>query len=163
MKGDDGNVSLSVILSSRVPECLRRRPAVVLERVARGGGETRWFFLVGAGELPSLSARLSPGSAVSFYFDDRIRRWAAVDDAAVAAVLDVVHASGEAVVGLLMPDGVTLDVEFVSGLGDLSDFVAGRTPGELFVGSYPARDDDGIHAVTLILPDRDGVVRCHPH
>jgi hypothetical protein len=30
-------------------------------------------------------------------------------------------------------------------------------------GAFPGRDDDGERALTLPLPDADGVVRPHPH
>jgi hypothetical protein len=34
---------------------------------------------------------------------------------------------------------------------------------QLYFGPFPARDNDGQSAITLVLPDKDGVVRQHPH
>jgi hypothetical protein len=59
-----------------VPELLLvRHPtgAVVLERIARGAGATRWYSLRDPEKLHALAERLTPGSSLSFYFDDRVR------------------------------------------------------------------------------------------
>jgi hypothetical protein len=46
----------------------------------------------------------------------------------------------------------------------LLDFVSALAPSTLFFfGQFPARDNDGDSAITVILPDTDGVVRDHPH
>ena len=82
----------------------------------------------------------------------------------VDLILDLVHAHGEAVVGVLSPNGVEIEVEFVCGLGELSELLGAAADGiELFVGVFPERDNDGVDAVTLDLPDSDGVFRQHPH
>jgi hypothetical protein len=149
-------------VSGRLAEMLAVRPAVVLERVARGGGATNWFYVTSPGQLGELAARFRPGSSVSFYFDDRIK-CTMVDDEFIDDVLDIVVADGEAVVGFLAGDGLELDVDFVAGLGDLTEMLGARGSGTVaFVGAFPARDD-GVDAVTFDLPDADGVVRRHPH
>ena len=154
---------LAVIASTSVGRQLARRPAVVLERLARGGGATRWYFIDDPGKLSELAGRLAPASCVSFYFDGRIERQL-LDDNTVDIVLNLVDAHGEAVVGVLSTDQLLIDVDFVAGLGDLSEFLGPRLYGvELFIGAFPARDDDGVDAVTVDLPDRDGFVRRHPH
>jgi hypothetical protein len=52
----------------------------------------------------------------------------------------------------------------VTGCNDLDDFVSTLTAVSLvFFGPFPASDNDGIRAVTVALPDADGVVRSHPH
>jgi len=150
-------------VSGRVAELLAARPAVVLERVARGGGATNWFYVPTPGQLEELAAQLRPGSSVSFYFDGRIKR-TVLGDEVIDDVLDIVAAEGEAVVGVLADDGLVLDVDFVAGLGDLTEFLGARESGAvMFVGGFPGRDDDGVDAVTFDLPDADGVVRRHPH
>ena len=157
------DLMLAAIGVTPVARLLVGRSAVVLERLARGGGATRWYFIAGETELPALAAALAPGSAVSFYFDGRSRRCRLGDDA-VDLILDLVHAHGEAVVGMLTSDGVEIDVEFVCGVGDLSEMLGSVADGtELFVGVFPERDDNGVDAVTFDLPDSDGVVRQHPH
>ncbi len=47
---------------------------IILERVARGGGATRWFYCRSMAEVVALLPSFRPGSRVGFYFDDRIRR-----------------------------------------------------------------------------------------
>lgn len=150
-------------VSGRLISLLVTRPAVVLERVARGGGATNWFYVASPGQLDELASRLRPGSSVSFYFDDRIKR-SVLGDEFVDDVLDIVAAEGEAVVGVLADGGLELDVDFVAGLGDLTEMLGGRRDGAVvFAGAFPGRDDDGVNAVTVDLPDADGVVRSHPH
>jgi hypothetical protein len=155
---------LDAIGSTPIPRLLSERPAVVLERIARGGGATQWYHLEQTGDLVRLVERLTPGSAVSFYFDGRIER-RFLDENLVDVVLDLIRVQREAVVvGMLSTDRMAIDVEFVAGLGDLSEFLGATLDGvEMFVGAFPARDDDGKDAVTIDLPDPDGVVRRHPH
>jgi hypothetical protein len=154
---------LSAISSTSVPSHLLRRPAVVLERIARGGGETRWYSVTNEDRLEALATRLSPGSSVSFYFDDRIEQ-RDLNDEADDAILDLIRVHGEAVVGVLSPDGLTIEIEFVSDVGELSEFLGARDSDvHLFVGVFPERDDDDPGAISIDLPDRDGVVRRHPH
>ena len=154
---------MAAIASTPVVSCLANHPAVALERLARGGGATRWYFIEDSAQLPLLTEMFRPGSTVSFYFDDRIAA-RPLDEEFVDLVLDLVKAHGEAVVGELSMDGLVLDVDFVAGLGDLTERLGATVDGtRLFVGAFPARDNDGFSAVTLELPDADGVVRCHPH
>lgn len=150
-------------VSGRLAKLLAVRPAVVLERVARGGGATNWFYVAVPAQLGELAVRLRPGSSVSFYFDDRIKR-TLLDDDFIDDVLGVVAKEGEAVVGALADDGLRLDVDFVAGLGDLTEMLGARSGDVvMFVGAFPRRDDDGVDAVTFDLPDEDGVIRSHPH
>jgi hypothetical protein len=146
-----------------VPRLLAERPAVVLERIARGGGATHWFHARSLQDLEPLSARLSPGSVVSFYFDDRIAL-RPYDDETIIRILDLAATSGDAVVGRKYADDLEIFVEFVAGANELGDFADGLTPGsQVFVGAFPAADSDDQDAVTFTLPDRDGEIRRHPH
>lgn len=161
--GNTGGYISSAIEASSVRRNLNLRTCVVVERVARGGGSTHWYFISSVEQLSSLAGRLLPGSVVSFYFDGRIQQQL-LDDSLVDAVLNLVVEHGEAVVGALASDGLTIDVEYIAGLGDFTEFLGPSAGGrELFIGAFPGRDDDGYDAVTLTLPDADGVVRCHPH
>jgi len=168
MTGSAGAADISDLIraaidTTPVARLLAVRPAVVLERIARGGGATRWFYLKRPCALPGLVEMLTPGSAVSFYFDGRLERRRRGDQL-VDVVLDVIQADGEAVVGILSDDQVTIDVGFVAGLGDLTEFLGPvGNDARVFVGHFPSRDDDGENAVTVDLPDRDGVLRRHPH
>lgn len=152
-----------VIDQTAVARLLADRPAVVLERIARGAGATRWFRVVTAQDLERLVGVLSPGSLVSFYFDDRVSAltWS---DEAVVRVLDLVAAHGDAVVGIPREGELELVVEVVAGANELNEVAEGLGFGaEVFVGGFPAAEDDGADSVTVVLPDQDGVVRAHPH
>lgn len=147
---------------SAAPRLLAERPAVVLERIARGGGATRWFRVRSLNDLDMLSTRLSPGSTVSFYFDSRISA-RPYDDETVSQILDLVSTHGDAVVGAMCSDGLEISVEYIAGLNELGEFVGGLSRGSpLYVGAFPPPDHDARDAVTLTLPDLDGVTREHP-
>jgi hypothetical protein len=158
-----------VIINSRVPQLLQTRPAIVLERLARGGGATQWYQCRDHANLGAITAELRPGSVVSFYFDERIRHGLYTADVR-AQMLRLMRSlrdagdSGEIVVGQLASDGVHIDVDYPSGPGDLDEIT--RTLGSrawIYFGPFPGRDNDGVHAVTLTLPDHDGITRAHPH
>lgn len=107
--------------------------------------------------------RLAPGSRVSFYFDGRIAA-RPMNDVTVIRILDLVAGTGDAVVGTLDADGLEITVRIVAGMSELSEFAEELAhKAEVFIGAYPAADDDDHDAVTLTLPDRDGVTRSHPH
>lgn len=137
--------------------------AVILERIARGGGATKWYYCVDRNHLQSVETQLSPGSAVSFYFDDRMRS-DFYSTELKSRVETIIAETGEAVVGVLCEDGMHINVEIIAGLHELAEFVSTLGPtSRVFYGAFPARDNDGIRAVTVVLPDADGVVRAHPH
>jgi hypothetical protein len=62
-----------MLSATSIGERLETRCAVVLERIARGGGATKWYECADESRLPALISRFSPGSVVSFYFDGRIQ------------------------------------------------------------------------------------------
>lgn len=137
--------------------------AVVLERIARGGGATRWFVCRDRGDLTAIAAVLSPGSVVSFYFDGRIAEHT-FGPGLRHEVERIIGETGEAILSQLGPDALELEVEYVTALSEYDEYT--ETLGShstLFLGTFPARDNDGINAITVTLPDRDGVVRAHPH
>ena len=66
--------------------------------------------------------------------------------------------------GALKEDSISIDVDFITDIKELLEFVSNLEPADLFFfGQFPARDNDGINAITITLPDADGVVRAHPH
>jgi len=146
-----------------VPRLVSERSAVVLERLARGAGATRWFRVASARDLELVCDEFAPGSTVSFYFDDRVALFP-YDDATVARILALIDAHGDAAVGVLDENQLEFSVELIAGVNELSEF-AESLPAQLsvYVGAFPAADDDGHDAVTMSLPDRDGVTRRHPH
>ncbi len=136
---------------------------VVLERIARGGGETRWFFIESTPELDVLIERLAPGSVVTFYFDGRIARIHA-DARLTEELLSTIEDTGDVMVGLLGPDSCTIEMESIGGPLGLAEFMETLgTASTIFAGPFPARDNDGENAVTVAVPDADGVIRDHPH
>jgi hypothetical protein len=156
-------LALEAIESTAVPRLLRQRHAVVLERLAYGGGASRWFYVTGLNQLATLAETLAPGSALSFYFDDRIMQGPFDDDIA-EQVIQFAADDGDAVLGRLRPEGLEILVDFVTNRPDLADLAKEFGPEEhVFYGRVPGRDNDSVNAVTLDLPDRDGVVRAHPH
>jgi hypothetical protein len=144
-------------------DLLAESGAVVLERIARGGGATSWYFCKGSERLADLAKKLSPGSVVSFYFDQRIRRAVSLGEARRDIEI-AISADREAVVGLLNDNGLTIDVELVSNISEFDHLVRGLVEiDRLFYGRFPERDNDGRRAITVSLPDADGIVRPHPH
>jgi hypothetical protein len=148
-------IALRAIEATAVPELLDRHPkgAVVLERIARGAGATRWYSLRDPEQLQSLAERLSPGSSLNFYFDDRIRPREYGSEVA-GEILRIAERDRDAVVGTLRADGIELDVEFIAGPRELEEYAESLTPGApVFYGRFLARDNDDEFAVTLDLPD----------
>ena len=136
--------------------------AVVVERIARGAGATSWYLLRCSDDLDALAARIRPGSRVSLYFDNRFMIGDFGDDARKAAV-GIIERDGEAVLGALRPSGIEADTDFPSSADEADDFARDHPNSTIIVGAFPAPDDDGVNAVTVDLPDADGVVRPHPH
>jgi len=159
------DLALTEIQNRFVPRLLvdNASGAVVLERIARGAGGTRWYLLRDPGDVGSLADNLSPGSRVSFYFDGRLALQE-YDNTVASEILEIVKVDGEAVIATPRTENIEMEVEFIACDNELRDFAAALPPGASVVyGRFPADDDDGVRAVTLDLPDRDGIVRPHPH
>ena len=157
------SIVVSALKETPVVDKLRGASAVVLERIARGGGATRWYYCHDATRLEEIAARFQPGSVVSFYFDDRIKS-AQYSKKIRDEAAGIVGRAGEVIVGVLAEDGIEIGAEVVTGPKELEEVTSTLTEGALvFVGAFPARDNDGRAAVTITLPDADGVVRPHPH
>jgi len=77
---------------------------------------------------------------------------------------DVPGEGGEIVVGHLAADQLHITVDYPSGSEGLDEFtqILG-SDSWIYFGRFPGRDNDGIHAVTLTLPDLDGITRTHPY
>jgi Enolase C-terminal domain-like len=93
--GGFADIARAAIRASVVEKLLGSRPAVVLERIARGGGATRWYWLTTVDDLQGLCDKLSPGSVISFYFDERIK-YTPLDDEVTVRILDIAAATGDA-------------------------------------------------------------------
>jgi len=140
-----------------------RARAVVLERVAFGAGETNWWHVSSRDGFEWVVRAARPGSVISVYVDDQIAEVPYFEEGRATA-LGILEQVGEVCLGLLGADGLTIEMEFIAGLDDLAEFE--ETLGvksRVFIGQFPARTDDGVTAVTMTVPDKDGVVRGHPH
>lgn len=154
----------SVLASTPIRDRLKSKEAVILERIAAGGGATNWFFCLDENSLRVIEKKLRPGSATSFYFDGRIRRMTYPPEPSSVLVDEIIRSTGDCVVGSLSKDGVCIDSDIVTSVNEFVEFLSCVTPpSTLFIGAFPARDNDGENAVSVILPDTDGIVRSHPH
>ena len=153
---------LAHLSRTAVPERLRNTDAVVLERIAWGAGQTNWYYCRELSVLDAIASQLSPGSDVRFYFDDRFQRPTADKLAVVARAIMV--ATGEVLIGVLSADGFRIEMTMLGNEDELLEIANGLPPdAALFVGVFPAADNDGVCAVTTVLPDQDGVIRAHPY
>lgn len=115
--------------------------------------------------LTALCRRLRPGSWVSFYFDSRIAK-VTFDASARAALQAWAQRDIDAVLLTIVPDDFELDYWTIGGEQDLADLESDgdlNAGEEVYIGRYPGPDNDGTNAITIVLPDEDGVVRNHPY
>lgn len=151
------------LVTDAIMELLASKECVVLERLARGGGATNWYLCRDIPTLEMIQRDLAPGSIVSLYFDDRIRRSKKSPQLAMA-VEKIIAETGDAIVGVLGEDGFHLNAETVVTRGELPELMSSISEtADVFYGAFPARDNDGARAITVTIPDRDGIVRHHPH
>jgi hypothetical protein len=153
----------SALSATHVRALLETNGAVILERIARGGGATKWYYCSDQKCLEDLELSLAPGSVVSFYFDERICHTEYSKE--MDSILDnMVRTAGELLIGVPISSSRSIDVEIISGPHELAEFLSTISLGTLiFYGIFPMHDNDGTNAVTVTLPDIDGVVRPHPH
>ena len=137
---------------------------VVLERLARGGGDHRWFYATKTDEIEAIFSTLRGGSWVSFYFGDDIAVESLTDDT-IGRMFEVMEASGEIVLGTPIDGRVDFDDRGLpTGPSELTEALSFIAPGSLVIwGRFPAPGDDGESAVSIRLVDPDGVLRSHPH
>ncbi len=148
-------------LSARLSEPWNR--VVVLERLARSGGATNWYYAETAAPVREIFSALRGGSRVSFYFGAGMRVEPFTEDA-VDRMFEVVSHSGEIVVGVPAAGRVDFAVELPTAPSELAEFLVHVPHGSLVVwGPWPDVADDGEDAVTVTLVDSDGVLRAHPH
>ena len=134
---------------------------VILERIARGGGATRWHYCCTLSEVRDVVKSMRPGSQVGFFFDDRIRRRSFSEDIA-AEILDIASAVGEVCIGRATGAGNEYTMDLV-GVEEAMSVTTGLKTGEVVLfGAFPSIEDDHIHSITFIPPDLDGVIRPQP-
>jgi hypothetical protein len=159
------NMALEAILTRGVQSAIEQasHEVIILERLARAAGTTNWYVLHDANQLSDLADRLSPGSSVSFFFDGRLAFHDYNTDVK-RTILRIARRDRQAVVAKRSSDEIALKVDFIANESELDDFREDMGRGErILYGAYPAKDNDGALALTIDLPDRDGIVRLHPH
>lgn len=153
---------LRVLAGTPVAVRLRARAALVLERIAYGAGETCWYYCEADSQLEHLARELRPGSILCFYFDDRLSQTLSSD--ALTPATEILRETGEVLIGVLAVDKFHVDMNMILDEEEIVELLA-ELPSNttVYVGVFPAPDNDGINAVSVIVPDLDGVVRAHPH
>ncbi len=131
----------------------------VLERPATAGEALAWFYCRDQSDLNEIANHLRPGSVISFYFDDRIE--ALVDSATTRSIITTTCDEHEITLGALGLDGLRIEMGFASNAEEVALALPPLTDAAqlVFFGEFPGRDNDGTWAITLTLPDQDGVVR----
>lgn len=148
-----------------------RRPqgsVVVLERMARGGGAIRWYFLTDPRDMADMASQLRPGSRVSLYFDGYLHR-DTTGERVRGRMYEQMTIRGELVLGYPSSDAVEMRTDLVTGEAELTEVIVSEgldRPDShrlLVWGPWPAPDDDGTRVITICLVDRDGQLHAHPH
>jgi hypothetical protein len=66
--------------------------------------------------------------------------------------------------GALKSDGITINMIISVEPSEFDDYdEEWNSAPFVFYGDFPGRDNDGVNAVTLTIPDKDGIVRTHPY
>ena len=134
---------------------------VILERVARGGGATRWHYCIAIWEVSEVIATMRPGSNVGFFFDDRIRRSLYSDDIGIE-ILDIATAAGEVWIGRETGPSREFKMDFGGVEESMSMITKFKTGEAVLYGAFPAFEDDRVNSIVFTPPDPDGVVRPQP-
>jgi hypothetical protein len=155
-----------ILIERGVARLLSSKSALVLERIACGGGQTCWYMIDKGRGTEELSALLRPGSCVSVYFGEVLFSTRKPSEL-IGEAMKFIEKSldHECVVAARKGSDTRLCVEFVSGIGDLNGFLESNVGDDIVYlwGPYPGRDNDKITGFTFTLPDADGMVRQYPY
>ena len=154
-------------LSSDV--ALRERAArpwdhvIVLEQIAWGAGETRWYFARTLADLKETFSLLQWGSLVSFFFDSFFSI-SQPSENALGYIDESILGKTELVVGFWPAAGVKCDVVLLAPTESVEEFFDLQSNGGLlFWGDWPDAGPDSERVITRVLVDDDGVLRGHPY
>ena len=138
--------------------------ALVLEKVARGAGQTSWFLLTHTSHVDKAMAASRGGSALLLYIDPQFAiEGSASPDllSAVQGLLTAIRVPDQALVALApRPDSPVCEYDFPTSLGDVREWFDDRPGTRVLLRKYPALDEEDAEA---IVPDADGVARAYPH
>ena len=136
---------------------------VVLEEIAWGAGETRWYLARVRSDLEEIFALFQWGSRVSFYFDSFFSI-SEPGENALQHIAESVAGKTELVVGFWPATGVRCDAVLLAPDETVEEFFNLQGDGGLlFWGDWPPAGPDSERAITRILVDADGVQRGHPY
>ena len=145
-----------------IDQFLATRPAIAVERIAAGGGDTAWYRLDRPQDLETLVVHLRPASDLRFAFGDAFAE--GPFDTEMADLVDQIASEEINAVILARGDDFELHHDFPSSAAEAAQFVNESAPaGRVWVGRFPGGHSDGERAVQLELPDVDGVQRPYPH
>jgi hypothetical protein len=135
---------------------------IVLERIARGAGSTRWYLANTRQDISRVFGMLLPGSRVTFYFGGPLRV-EPVSETLIGAMFEALGEDNELVIatpGSMEP--LALDAVLVFGSSELSEYLIWPRPtADVVWGRFPGTEEPD--AVTVELVDADGTLRAHPH
>lgn len=146
-------------------ELLKNASAVIVERQPGWGRHWNWYYGADDKCIELLIQDLKPGSKISFYFDGRFEKSSNAPETKeklIRLIDEMPKPQQSLFVGRLLEDGYCIQMTELRGLQDLEDWESDNTFSSsqtLFYGDYPVDDNDGVNAVTLVLPDSDGTLR----
>jgi hypothetical protein len=133
----------------------------IVEKVARGGGNTRWFYCESIREVEDVLRAVRSGSLVGLFFDDRIRRLPKSEEAEIETI-DAAIRYGELFLGTKNSTGSELRM-YLADPNEVYAEVSKVASGEMvYFAPIPTFDNDGKASIVFTAPDADGVVRPQP-
>lgn len=99
---------------------------------------------------------------VTFYFAGPLRV-VPLDERVIVEMFEATGGPGEIMIGVpSVAEPVLLDAELVYGPSELTEYLMqARPPGELVWGAFPGVEEPD--SITIVLVDRDGVLRTHSY
>jgi hypothetical protein len=148
--------------------CDERVAVLLLERWARGSGQTAWYLVTDRAAIGLVREALSPGSEVLGYPRPDLPVVGLAGDAELRTTAQSLLRATlrpDEVVGLAERDGTPqLDADFFTNAeaDELEQWLEDVKGRRVWVGKYPARPE-GPDALIAVVPDSDGVIRDHPY
>jgi hypothetical protein len=137
-----------------------RGEGIVLERVARGAGRTRWWSCASYDEFLTVYDQLTPGSRVLIYWGDALHL-ARLNGDEEDRIWSSAAESGEVLFGPLLLGTTEYDIVFLDGAELEAEFARVPHGHRVLWGQQPATET-GPDGITFTSPDGDGGVRPQP-
>jgi hypothetical protein len=135
---------------------------VVLERITRGAGATRWYLAKDQDDVSRTFPLLAPGSRVTFYFAGPFRV-EPLSETVIGAMFAAVAVTADLVIAAPESDSVALDASEIYGPSELTEYLMQPrlSSGDVVWGPVPRVEEPD--AIRVVLVDGDGRLRPHPH